>query len=86
MGSTLVLNDVIEVVGFLSVDPALSIASVSSREEVDEDEETHLHNQPGSLVPRLHAVSVHRLHHSNPLLCHTLYKKGILHILTFALP
>lgn len=77
--STLVLNDVIEVVGFLSVDPTLSAATVSSTEEIGKDEETHLHNQPWSLVPRLHAVSVRKLHHNNPLLHPTLCNTGIPH-------
>lgn len=78
--STVVLNDVIEVVGFLSVDPALSVSSVGT-EEMEDDEETHLHNQPVSLVPRLHAVYVRKLCHNNPLLHPTLCSTGISHIL-----
>lgn len=74
--SSLVLNDVIEVVGFLSVDPALSVSSVGT-EETEEDEESHLHNQPSSLVPRLHAVSFRKLRHSNPLVHPTLCSTGI---------
>jgi hypothetical protein len=62
-GPALALNDVIEVVGFLSVDPGLCVPS-----EEMEDEAAELHNKPGSLVPRLHAVSVRKLQHNNPLL------------------
>lgn len=64
----LALNDVIEVVGFLSVDPGLCAMS-----EEMEDEGAQLHNKPGSLVPRLHAVSVRKLQHNNPLLELTLH-------------
>ncbi|XP_033610170.1 mini-chromosome maintenance complex-binding protein isoform X3 [Cryptotermes secundus] len=59
----LALNDMIEVVGFLSVDPRLCLIS-----EEMEDEGAQFHNLPGSLVPRLHAVSVRKLKHNNPLL------------------
>jgi hypothetical protein len=67
----LALNDVIEAVGFLSVDPGLGVIP-----EEMEDEGTQLHNKPGSLVPRLHAVSVRKLQHNNPLLEPTLHSSA----------
>jgi hypothetical protein len=65
------LNEVIEVVGFLSVDPGLCVLS-----EEMEDEGAQLDNKPGSLVPRLHAVSVRKLQHINPLLEATLHSSA----------
>ncbi|XP_032520628.2 mini-chromosome maintenance complex-binding protein [Danaus plexippus] len=64
------LNDMIEVIGFLSVDPALSgeFQEKNSLEPVSETEvEIITHNPPPSLVPRLHAVFVKKLEHCNPL-------------------
>ncbi|GFG32310.1 hypothetical protein Cfor_02707 [Coptotermes formosanus] len=66
--STFALNDIIEVVGFLSATPTLCVFS----NEMEEDEEMCLHSQPASLVPRLHAVNVRKLQHNNPLLHPTL--------------
>jgi hypothetical protein len=60
--STFALNDVIEVVGFLSVTPTLCVFS----DEMEEDE-MNLDSPPASLVPRLHAVYVRKLQHNNPL-------------------
>ncbi|XP_061715583.1 mini-chromosome maintenance complex-binding protein [Cydia pomonella] len=66
------LNEMIEVVGFLSIDPALSgefqpetdpLINPQSENEV----EAITHNPPPSLVPRLHAVYVKKLEHCNPL-------------------
>jgi hypothetical protein len=71
--STFALNDVIEVVGFLSVTPTLCVFS----DEMEEDEETCLHSQPASLVPRLHAVNVRKLQHNNPLWHPTVCSSGI---------
>ncbi|XP_073947563.1 mini-chromosome maintenance complex-binding protein isoform X2 [Choristoneura fumiferana] len=66
------LNEMIEVVGFLSVDPTLSgefqpekdpLVNPQSENEV----EAITLNPPPSLVPRLHAVHVKKLEHCNPL-------------------
>lgn len=58
----LVLNDVVEVVGFLSLNPALE----ATWEDTDiEDKATH---PPPSLVPRIHAIAIKKLKHCNPLL------------------
>lgn len=62
----------IEVVGFLSVDPTLSGEFKSETDplvdpEIESEVETITHNPPPSLVPRLHAVYVKKLEHCNPL-------------------
>uniref|UniRef100_A0A182M851 Mini-chromosome maintenance complex-binding protein n=1 Tax=Anopheles culicifacies TaxID=139723 RepID=A0A182M851_9DIPT len=64
------LNTVIEVVGFLSVDPALdgSGDSTGMDEFVDDVSEHQATHPPPSLIPRLHAISVRKLSHTNPLL------------------
>ncbi|CAH0398600.1 unnamed protein product [Chilo suppressalis] len=67
------LNDLIEVVGFLSVDPALSGEFQPEKDllvepEIESEVETITHNPPPSLVPRLHAVYVKKLEHCNPLI------------------
>lgn len=66
------LNEMIEVVGFLSVDPALSGEFQPEKNPLldpqsETDVETITHNPPPSLVPRLHAVYVKKLEHCNPL-------------------
>lgn len=75
----------IEVVGFLSVDPALSGEFASEKnsllEPVSETEaEIITHNPPPSLVPRLHAVYVKKLDHCNPLIRDS-FNQGIITIL-----
>ncbi|XP_072947290.1 mini-chromosome maintenance complex-binding protein [Epargyreus clarus] len=70
--NNLKLNDMIEVVGFLSMDPALSGEFHGEKNSLLEPEEgsdveTITHNPPPSLVPRLHAVHVKKLDHCNPL-------------------
>ncbi|XP_053679146.1 mini-chromosome maintenance complex-binding protein [Anopheles nili] len=64
------LNTVIEVVGFLSVDPALdgSGDSTGMDEFVDDVTEHQATHPPPSLIPRLHALSMRKLSHCNPLL------------------
>ncbi|XP_052888914.1 mini-chromosome maintenance complex-binding protein [Anopheles moucheti] len=64
------LNTVIEVVGFLSVDPALDGSGDSTgMDEFDDDVSEHqATHPPPSLIPRLHAISVRKLSHTNPLL------------------
>ncbi|XP_075978600.1 mini-chromosome maintenance complex-binding protein [Anticarsia gemmatalis] len=71
-GDSLKLNEMIEVVGFLSVDPALSGEFQPERNpllepQIESEVETITHNPPPSLVPRLHAVYVKKLDHCNPL-------------------
>uniref|UniRef100_A0A182UKI8 Mini-chromosome maintenance complex-binding protein n=1 Tax=Anopheles melas TaxID=34690 RepID=A0A182UKI8_9DIPT len=64
------LNTVLEVAGFLSVDPALDGTgdSTGMDEFVDDVTEHQATHPPPSLIPRLHAVSVRKLPHTNPLL------------------
>ncbi|CAG9793682.1 unnamed protein product [Diatraea saccharalis] len=67
------LNDLIEVVGFLSVDPVLSGEFQPEKDslldpQLENELETITHNPPPSLVPRLHAVYVKKLDHCNPLI------------------
>lgn len=63
----------IEVIGFLSVDPSLSGEFKEDKDsmlelQIESSVEIITHNPPPSLVPRLHAVHVQKLEHCNPLL------------------
>ncbi|CAL4089600.1 unnamed protein product, partial [Meganyctiphanes norvegica] len=68
------LNDMIEVVGVLSMDPSLANNGVGSSgqggvpEFGEMDMEEAAHSPPPSLVPRLHVLSIRKLKHINPLL------------------
>lgn len=74
------VNDMLEVVGVLSNDPALASfpdeEKKSSFVEPATDmvgvEEEMAHSPPPSLVPRLHAVAISKLSHNNPHLPNTL--------------
>ncbi|XP_055692204.1 mini-chromosome maintenance complex-binding protein [Lutzomyia longipalpis] len=59
------LNTVIDVVGFLSVDPALD-GSTEEVEEMLSPEEHIAKNPPPSLIPRLHAISTREVHQIAP--------------------
>lgn len=59
-----------DVVGFLSVDPVLD-GTYHEVTEFDEIMEIQAANPPPSLIPRIHAVSIEPVHHSNPLLPNT---------------
>ncbi|XP_011694426.1 PREDICTED: mini-chromosome maintenance complex-binding protein [Wasmannia auropunctata] len=54
--TVLKLNQIIDVIGFISLDPILSTIH-GSDDEMDEAE-IRTHNPPASLVPRLHAIKV----------------------------
>ncbi|XP_067000687.2 mini-chromosome maintenance complex-binding protein isoform X3 [Anabrus simplex] len=71
------LNDVLEVVGFISLDPALG-CDVSEGDEDAMDIEAQAHNPPTSLVPRLHAVAIRKLQHCNPLVTKNLNADEVL--------
>ncbi|XP_058129513.1 mini-chromosome maintenance complex-binding protein [Anopheles ziemanni] len=64
------LNTLVEVVGFLSIDPALD----GSGDRIEEDDftddvtEHQATNPPPSLIPRLHVIGVRKLSHTNPLM------------------
>ncbi|XP_037975058.2 mini-chromosome maintenance complex-binding protein [Plutella xylostella] len=71
--AALKLNEMVEVIGFLSVDPALSGEfqpenNALVEPNVESEAELITHNPPPSLVPRVHAVYVKKLDHCNPLL------------------
>ncbi|KAF5281090.1 hypothetical protein FQA39_LY17896 [Lamprigera yunnana] len=59
------LNDVIEVVGFLSVDPVLT--DISCNENFGNEMEVQMHNPPPSLIPRIHCVAFKKISHGIPL-------------------
>lgn len=65
------LNTLVDVVGFLSVDPALDGSTDKIDEFGDEMSEHQATNPPPSLIPRIHAISVQKLEHINPLLQNT---------------
>ena len=58
----------VEVVGVLGIDPTLAPLTYSEDAELETVEERRAHCPPPSLVPRLHAITVRCLSHSNPLL------------------
>ncbi|KAL2747596.1 mini-chromosome maintenance complex-binding protein isoform X2 [Vespula maculifrons] len=53
------LNQVVDIIGFISLDPILSV--INNSEEMMEDVEMNTHNPPVSLVPRLHAIQITEL-------------------------
>ncbi|XP_050399307.1 mini-chromosome maintenance complex-binding protein [Patella vulgata] len=66
---TFKVNDVVEFIGILSVDPAMAQFPDSQEgEEFETPEERQAHSPPPSLVPRLHVVLYNKLNHDNPLL------------------
>ncbi|XP_072280818.1 mini-chromosome maintenance complex-binding protein isoform X2 [Pyxicephalus adspersus] len=71
------VNDLLEVYGVLSVEPILSTlnedrdllcAWLDPADSMDTLEEQRVHSPPTSLVPRIHAIIVQKLHHINPLI------------------
>ncbi|KAK3553949.1 hypothetical protein QTP70_016010 [Hemibagrus guttatus] len=70
------LNDMLEIFGILSVDPALSLVAedkeassfLDPTESMESVEEQRAHSPPTSLVPRLHMLYAEPLQHNNPLL------------------
>uniref|UniRef100_A0AAR2KU90 Mini-chromosome maintenance complex-binding protein n=1 Tax=Pygocentrus nattereri TaxID=42514 RepID=A0AAR2KU90_PYGNA len=70
------LNDMLEVFGILSVDPALSLMAddkeasslLDPTESMETVEEQRAHSPPASLVPRIHMLYAQPLKHNNPLL------------------
>ncbi|KAL6434497.1 hypothetical protein ACFW04_006111 [Cataglyphis niger] len=55
-GTILKLNQVIDIIGFISLDPMLNINNCS--EDEMNEAEVYTHNPPVSLVPRLHAIKL----------------------------
>lgn len=56
-----------DVIGFLSVDPALD-GSTHEPSDFDNISEIQANNPPPSLVPRLHAILIREVPHINPLM------------------
>lgn len=65
--ANLALNQVIDVVGFVSIDPSLC-GSNHKAGEFDNFDEICAMNPPPSLIPRIHAITYRPLAHLNPLL------------------
>ncbi|CAM4726768.1 unnamed protein product [Leuciscus chuanchicus] len=78
------LNDMLEVFGILSVDPALSVIAdereasslLDPTEGMETVEEQRVHSPPASLVPRLHMLYAQPLVHNNPLLPSSALENG----------
>lgn len=62
------LNTLVDVIGFLSMDPALDGSQDQMTDGLIDMEEHISANPPPSLIPRLHALSIRELQHINPLL------------------
>ncbi|KAJ9584173.1 hypothetical protein L9F63_021470 [Diploptera punctata] len=58
---TLSMNEMIEVVGFVSM-------RKNDEDNMDTDDFTNFLDGPSSAIPRLHAVAINKLRHCNPLL------------------
>lgn len=67
------LNEEIEVVGFLSLDPNLAYLTTEECDNISEQQEF---NPPPSLVPRLHVIAVQRMTHHVPLLSKFITQPG----------
>lgn len=65
--TNLTLNQVIDVVGFLSIDPSLCGSNCKPNEFENFDEICAM-NPPPSLIPRIHAITYRSMTHLNPLL------------------
>jgi hypothetical protein len=61
------LNTVVDVIGFLSVDPALD-GALDEPDDFEDITEKQAKNPPPSLIPRLHAIHVNAVDNLNPLL------------------
>ena len=54
--TALKLNEIIEIIGFISLDPLLS--AIHDTDETMTEAEMNVHHPPASLVPRIHAVKI----------------------------
>ncbi|KAF2902596.1 hypothetical protein ILUMI_03592 [Ignelater luminosus] len=59
------LNNVIEMVGFLLIDPILT--DVAFNEEFDNEMEIETHHPPPLLIPRIHCIKWRKMDYNNPL-------------------
>ncbi|XP_046833718.1 mini-chromosome maintenance complex-binding protein [Vespa crabro] len=78
------LNQVVDIIGFISLDPALNV--INNSEEMMEDAEMNTHNPPISLVPRLHAIKItvltkHEIENAPLIMSKAQAIRGDLHII-----
>ncbi|CAI9736278.1 Hypothetical predicted protein [Octopus vulgaris] len=74
---TLKVNDMLEVIGILSIDPSMVADSSDFSGDIEEGMSStavEQHLPPPSLVPRIHAVMVNKVNHNNPWLTNSLDK------------
>ncbi|KAF7990707.1 hypothetical protein HCN44_000512 [Aphidius gifuensis] len=57
------LNQILDIIGFISLDPMLS--QVSNFDDMMEDAEIQTHHPPASIVPRLHAMKITEIKKNN---------------------
>lgn len=62
------LNDILDVIGFVSLDPTLCGSNFQQNDDYENANEICAMNPPPSLIPRIHAISYRKLLHTNPLL------------------
>ena len=65
------VNEVVEFVGIVSLDPSLSQAPLEGSDEMFSEfqkQENEVRNPPASLVPRIHVLHYIKVVHANPLL------------------
>lgn len=62
------LNDMLDVIGFVSLDPSLCGSNFQQNDDYENSNEICAMNPPPSLVPRIHVISHQKLLHANPLL------------------
>ncbi|XP_057329438.1 mini-chromosome maintenance complex-binding protein [Microplitis mediator] len=55
------LNQVLDIIGFVSLDPMLSALTVDESMDEVEVAEAQTHNPPASMIPRLHAVKISKV-------------------------
>ena len=65
------MNDMIEVIGFVS------LGRMPEDENEDRDEFTHFFSEGVLSIPRLHAVAIKKLQHCNPLIQNPLENIGM---------
>ncbi|KAG4068450.1 hypothetical protein HA402_004790 [Bradysia odoriphaga] len=70
----LVLNTLVDVIGFLSVDAVLD-GTNHDLNDFDDITEVQAANPPPSLIPRIHAILIKPITHLNPLLPQTTFDK-----------
>ena len=86
------VNDMVEFIGILSVDPGLAVFADQSMEDADGSvaptpddlitpEEQAVHHPPPSLVPRLHCLTFRHLMHSNPCVPYNIKGESCTHLM-----